>query len=495
MKYAQLFRSPRLQLLLYIIGVGVIIHYILSWIPWEYLTNPTIGSLVFFSAWFLGIIIGLAVHRAWLFDIAITDRASGIALIVLVGFFAAFLYHYNCGIYNGMRYPYNTFLFRGEDHFKDLFNIIRGCCDLDPYNPVRICFIGGYFPFAYFFGYLLSLFPNAMLVMLTSAGIFLLVLLVGNIRFLTMKPFTLPQCFPAVVLALMTYPVLLAIDRGNFDMFMLMFFLCFLWCYYQQHVPLAMFFLAATIAMKLYTAIYLVLLLRDRKYKEAAGVLVIVVLLTVCSLAVFHGGLLANYHKWLVSMDSAMQIGVVQGSIICFSSSLFTFLSIIGMAFGEHWNSIPEFSTDYLLITAGIFLLAVAHLCKYNVPRWRSLSILTVAMFLLPYTTGDYRLIFLFVPLWLYCREASPSKYDLGYILLFGLLLIPKNYLALINDLNVGMIINPLLLLILGYLLMIDRSPAIDSPLSPTVADDDNAEETRRAYTTDLCSPGRAIDV
>ncbi len=61
----------------------------------------------------------------------------------------------------------------------------------------------------------------------------------------------------------------------------------------------------------------------------------------------------------------------------------------------------------------------------------------------------DYRLVFLLLPLGLFVREGKPSRYDLLLCWLFGCLLIPKNYLILDQDRNIGMLLNPLLLLLL----------------------------------------------
>ena len=77
--------------------------------------------------------------------------------IVVVGFGIAVLFHYLMGVYFKLDYPYNTFLFRSDDRFNDFFNPLRGSYDRDPYNPARINFIGGYFPFGYMVSFLVSL--------------------------------------------------------------------------------------------------------------------------------------------------------------------------------------------------------------------------------------------------------------------------------------------------------------------------------------------------
>ncbi len=54
---------------------------------------------------------------------------------------------------------------------------------------------------------------------------------------------------------------------------------------------------------------------------------------------------------------------------------------------------------------------------------------LTISLFLLfPLSSADYRLIFIFIPLFMFVNEKEVSGYDLFYALIFALLLIPKNY-------------------------------------------------------------------
>ena len=88
---------------------------------------------------------------------ATRDRVRLLALIILGGLVAALIFHgvMRFGLQTG--YPQNTFLFRADDRFNDFYNPLRGSFDLDPYNPDRIGYIGGYLPFGYFITYLFSL--------------------------------------------------------------------------------------------------------------------------------------------------------------------------------------------------------------------------------------------------------------------------------------------------------------------------------------------------
>ena len=389
-----------------------------------------------------------------------TKRATGISLIILLGFIAAVSYHYYRGCYLQMPYPYNTFLFRFDDHFMDLLNIIRGCKDRDPYDASRLLYMCGYMPFGYLIGVILRVFKNPMFVFTSSIILLLLVLFMLNYCFFTRRPNSWMQSLPVVIFTFFTYPVLFVIDRGNFDMYIFMLIILFLWSFYTGHMKLAMLSLAMTIAIKIYTIAYIILFIQERQYKKALYVLGITGLLTVFSLALFKGGLVANYFKWIISMHETTRIVIYHGLSVRFSTCFFTFFSFIGLMFGKHLYASRSFVNIYSALSFLTFIILSVYLCRNQVARWRTISLVTLAMILLAPTTCDYRLIFLFLPLWGFCVFASPSKLDRYFILLLGLSFIPKNYYILTDNLNIGMLINPILLLMLGVVLFLGHKPS-----------------------------------
>ena len=59
---------------------------------------------------------------------------------------------------------------------------------------------------------------------------------------------------------------------------------------------------------------------------------------------------------------------------------------------------------------------------------WKKVSLLVFIMLLFPYTSADYKLLHLFIPIVLFINNKKEEKNDLIYTILFALLLIPKNY-------------------------------------------------------------------
>lgn len=95
---------------------------------------------------------------------------------------------------------------------------------------------------------------------------------------------------------------------------------------------------------------------------------------------------------------------------------------------------------------------------------WKIITLLTLHMLLVPYVICDYKLIFLFVPIWLFANAEEKTGFDKIYTILFGLLLIPKKiftmwiYTATISRLvTYGVIINPIIMILFIGLIIYEQ--------------------------------------
>ena len=78
-------------------------------------------------------------------------------------------------------------------------------------------------------------------------------------------------------------------------------------------------------------------------------------------------------------------------------------------------------------------------------------------MCLLPYASNNYKLIHFFIPLYLYINTDRKEKIDILYVILFSLLLIPKNFRFIIKyEFYSGVLIDPLIMLILISVIIIN---------------------------------------
>jgi hypothetical protein len=380
------------------------------------------------------------------------DRVRLLASIILVGFLAAVAFHGTLRLVFHAGYPQNTFLFRPDDRFNDFYNPIRGSADRDPYNPDRILYIGGYFPFGYLVTYLfsriepeqrsLTLFLVSFLALL---GVYIASALAG-----TPSPHGVKSRLSifgyALCIAYLAYPTIFLVDRANFDAVVFVLIAGFALLYQRGNVALAVAILSPAIAMKGYPAILLTLPLIDRRFKELMLACLLTCLLSLGALAVFSDGLVVEAHKMLVSFQRASAIAFDGGSLVRFNSSLYTaLLYILGRAGVDPAYS-PIFDVGYLVMIASVWAACTVALRRWSAPFWARLSVVTALMILLPPSSADYRLIMLYPALMAFLNNSVTNKDDWFQILVFGLLMVPKAYLILESDINMGLLLNPLLL-------------------------------------------------
>ncbi len=401
-------------------------------------------------------------------------RVENMRFVLVTGFFAALAYHLIQSELLFYGYPRNTFLFMPKDSGMDYFNIIYGCADRDPYEPSRINYIGGYFPFAYFVGHVLSLIEPTSLGLAVISIAFVVLLAWNNLHHANCGQSSFNRTLNALAFTACAYPVIFVLDRGNFDMIIFVFVWGFWWCYERDQKMLGVLFLALATAMKGYTGIFLLLLLADKRYRESAVFCLLVAFLTTVSLACFSGGFTANWDKFRIASSGAFDIGVAQGATLLFSSSLFSALFVAGKLIGISINKSSSFLAAYTVFVLAMTGYLFFYLSRRDCSRWQKWTLLVLAMILFPYSSGDYRLIFLFIPIWMFLSHARATRHEFWYAVLFALLLTPKAYFHFPAsifgraDLNINMIINPVCLLVLFALLIEEANSERTTSHPPT---------------------------
>jgi hypothetical protein len=398
------------------------------------------------------------------------EKIGLFVLIIVIGFAVAVGYHYFIGVYMDKPWPANTFLFSPDWRFSDFDYVVRQSAALDPFGKD----IGGFegAPFGQFVGYLFSIVPIAWLQLGIFFVFFYIAFLLMTKYYLygsksKLTPYRLLTMF---IIVFLTYPVLFAVDRGNFDLLVCVLLLLFAFTYERQKYRASTIFLALAIAIKPYAAIFIIVYFLDKKFKDGLLVIFNTVFLTVLSLSLFKDGLIVETQKYFHILFGRAEylLGNQQG----FTSDLFGLLTVgikfIGDTLGIDKNgftmylpSNPGLKVAYGLAVIGIAIYFVIYLWKKHPPLWKVLSVLTILVILLPFSSYDYRLVYLFVPLLMYLAINNNTRNDLLTIILWGLLLVPKNYYTLSppknigtimsTDLfigqNIGVVINPLLLI------------------------------------------------
>jgi hypothetical protein len=247
----------------------------------------------------------------------------------------------------------------------------------------------------------------------------------------------------------MSYPVIFAVDRANFDVVVFFFISLFALFYQRGKFTLATLLLAFPIAMKGYPLVLLILPLLDRRIKDVFLSSALVATLEIASLALFKDGLVVEFGKMVVSFSSAYSIAFGLGSLVRFNSSIYTFLLFILKPIYPFLASNTAFNWGYIATAIVIFGVTAIVMYVKNYPFWRRLLIVTLMMILFPQSSGDYRLLMLYPPMVMFLGLEEPSSFDNIFVVLFGLILIPKAYVNLGLDVNIGILLNPILLILL----------------------------------------------
>lgn len=397
-----------------------------------------------------------------------TNKILTISSIVLIGFFLSVIFHYIFGIYLQKPYPLNTFLFAPEIAFDDFTKMMIVVKDFAPFKTVSMWI--NYFPLAYIILFPFSLIKNKILAYAIFASPFAVFLTWSNIRNFTCKDLTKLQNFQNIfIMTVLSYPVLCILDRGNFDMFLFLLFAGFIYCFKAEKYLISSVLLAVINAIKPFTLIFLVLFLFKKRYKELIFNLLITSILAIGGFMLLHGGIFAQISVFLKNLLIFKMQYVYQNNNdfgMTNDSSLYMALKLLLCRL-----TVPPIMTTNLLVKIYSWIsFVLAGVIIFFAWRekifWKKITLLTLSMLLLPYLVNDYKLIFLFVPMWLFVNAEEKSKFDLLYSVLFALIILPKN-LVILQSVNVientarlyktGVAISPLLMLIFIGLLIYDQ--------------------------------------
>ncbi len=387
------------------------------------------------------------------------ERLNRISFIVVVGFVLSVCFHYSRFYFLGQGYPFSTFLFRPDDRFMDYFNgltyIIHG-------YGAGMTGTSGIAYLVWRFLYFVS-FNNAAVSFVVYAIAMTLYVVWYNF-----KGASLLQMFPSkmvqnvFVLSFLSYPVLFTLDRGNFEGLVFILLSLFIYFFSSNRAGISTVFLAAASALKIYPVIFIILFIADRKYKETLLFVVVLLFFWAWTYNNVQGfGLRPSFFLSLIGGSGNTQntynaLYVIGDEGAGFCSSAYGALK--GMLY--FWYSHLLVSHVILLARvyywASLFFLGVVALYVIMIEKefWRRVAIVVLSMILFPFVTGDYRLLHLYIPMWLFLNLKTQDRNDLLYSILFALLLIPKAYYFIKGEISVSVVLNPLIISVLMALLI-----------------------------------------
>ena len=362
----------------------------------------------------------------------------------------------------GLQYPYSTFLIWPTERFGDLFRGVDGFGIVDTWEGIQNDFK--------YFEHLLPLSATCyfiiakLIFLLGNKYVTLFLVYLIAIEFIIQISKKSGNTNRIILLALFSYPMIFAMDRGNIAIFV---FLLLLFALTTDNIVLSTLAIAVATSMKITPVIFIVPVLLSRQLSlkwVVSSVLLLFAWIGIVNFLViqFNGnfipprvfdlnvllsGPLNSYDKNHVSS--------MQG--LGFGSSLFMPLLYLATKFHfpvEIKSHVVAFIV-YLVIGACLFakkdIIPTFH---RMLERKNMLFVTCISFVLLMPVTGDYYLLVLLIPLLVYPK----TTFSFGYLLMYGLLLGPKNIFFLKPtdflgniDISLQVFINPILLLLLLF--------------------------------------------
>ena len=392
------------------------------------------------------------------------SRVKLITAIVVIGFICSFVFHYIYSTFPGKnQYPYNTFLFNPADRFNDFYNIFNATKDLNPFAFS----VSVYFPFTYIIMHIFNAAEPATALTLFSLifsgflGVFVFMNIPGR-NFMA-------KLIPSILLTVLSYPFLFVLDRGNLEAWIFISIGMFLFYYLKGKDLLAVICLSFAICFKLYPGVLLLLFLVDRKYLMIVYAGLISAGLTVISAAMLEGGMMESFKGQMTCLKNFSAQYISGGTTgLQHSTSLYVPLKLAYYNALTRMSSYPAdyektFNSVYFLFALFLFAVLAFVVVRYRLPLWKKVNLLIMTFVLLPQISYDYKLISLFIPVLLFMRSDSTSRYDRFYAIAFGLLLVPKDYAWIAADMSIATVINPLLILSVITLTIVEAIKSKDT--------------------------------
>lgn len=380
-------------------------------------------------------------------------RAEILALIVLTGFLFAVAAHYVFAFYMGRGYPSSTFLFNPSDRFTpeapgfgnhifgDLYGTWQHTKDASPYLSPGVFYPSNYLPATH-----LLLKPLSWIDYRLAAGIFLIGSLTVIVALFWRRievEDRLTRSLLTIVLGCLTYPVLLALDRGNVDLLVFFALWAMLLLILRGWWVTAAVALSIAASMKGIPALFVVLFVQARQWRAIAVTVVVSAVLTVTALAMMRGGIYANVQGLATSLKGFDSVSAQGTNGLHYVTTVAGLLGVL-----EHYfRGMAGLASSSSVVAGALLVVVVAATLLLPLELWERVTLLAVAVIMVPPVSYDYRLTLMLLPILLFLSRREVPHLPIVVPILFGLLLVPKGLPILWADVGLGTLVNPLLML------------------------------------------------
>ena len=392
-------------------------------------------------------------------------KTAWLVFIVLLGFLAAVTAHYIVGQWVLRGYPYSTFLFKPQDAtglpgqpnilgvhgFGDFFEAWRTSRGPHPYVDFPLSAPSSYFPVTH-----IVLFPIAQLPLELALVLYLGAFTVAFVALVAMGAggdgFSRTRA--ALVLTACSTPVLFLVDRANIEGLLFLLLAGALLAYRRERLYLAAVLIAIPVAMKGSAGIFWLLFLFDGHIRALLVSIATFAFGTAAALLVLPGSFSANIDGLSSALETLLTATSEGTAGLRHSASLKSAFAGLGR-WDEHFNF---FVVNYAFVALALLFAVALALALLRLELWQRVALLSAAMILVPSVSYEYRMIHVYLPLLLFLAVVESRRADALYVALFGLLLIPKGLPILYADVNIGTVVNPLLLVALMVAVVIDAA-------------------------------------
>lgn len=367
----------------------------------------------------------------------------------------------------GLGYPHGNFLFFPADQYMDFFNVNKMVSELRPY----VDYYSTYPPLILAIACIFSLMadyktysPYEIVYMLEGKisfvlfiGIFTAIIL-GFLYYVFVKEKGLFKhkilIIPAILCITFSAPYIWMVDRGNYLIVAIVFYLAFAY-YYGKNDTIAAIFLGLVAAIKLYPILIFFIFIMDKNWKALRTACITLFISSFLPFLIFRGGFIQNVKEILYALFAFGGGYPNEVPNVYFCVGLTSLLRLPFVL----WNNlvVPEgvhVMLIYLVLGSALALWTLWNI-RNEQQAWKKVMVMSALMIFLTPNSYEYNLTLLLpaVVVFLLADSSQHKAVDIIYIVLNGMLMIPKAYYYMLPEHGVGIQIAINGFLLLGLIL------------------------------------------
>jgi hypothetical protein len=261
----------------------------------------------------------------------------------------------------------------------------------------------------------------------------------------------------------------------NLEMYLFLFILGFIFFYLKKKYFIAILFLSFAICMKLYPILFLLFFLQDKKFKYIMISFIMCLVFTISSLAIFRGGILDNINSLLINLNLFNSL-YSSSSGLQHNSSLYGvfkifLIKLVTIIYNYNIKDANIFINSllrvpYLIFVALYFTIITSYIHFIEKTLWKKVFLIISMTLLLPHVSFDYKLLHIIIAIILFVDNVNNERYSILYSILFALLIVPNSYFYIANDISIGVIINPIIMLLITFKIFYENKNLIKNRIS-----------------------------